>query len=428
MVRYNAEATLLEAATEPASGSAAERVRDVVQRDYALVWRFLRRLGVPASDVDDLAQIVFARVLTRAEVVAPGAERAYLMKAAYHAAFEGRRAVKRARERAAGIEPEELHSLEPQPDQSLQARQQRSLLDAALTRLTPELRAVFTLFELEELSFSEIAELLDIPRGTVASRLRKARQVFTEAVKRLETGVLEMTDDTEPPRLIHGDDAKLRSLLDSARHDAPSTHALKAAPFAIGALLASGAAEAAVATTSGVAIAVKWLTIGLVAGSVASAGAMKMQSAMQPATPAPSSLVVAAPRAVPRVAPAVEAVAPVAPEAEAVVVVANCAAPSAAPSTARAGADLAREIALLDSARQALASGNPSQALRQLDDVRMLTVRTLTPEATVLRVRALLQLGRRDSARQVVDQFAHDAPRSPQLAVLRELVHADSNL
>ncbi|HET9932029.1 MAG TPA: sigma-70 family RNA polymerase sigma factor [Polyangiaceae bacterium] len=191
MVRHEAEAVLLEAAAEPPAVLAAARVRDIVERDYALVWRFLRRLGVPESEVDDLAQAVFARVLARAEVIVPGAERAYLMKAAYHASFEGRRALSRARGRAAAIDPEELQSHEPLPDQSLHARQQRELLDAALARLTPELRAVFTLFELEELTFSEIAELLDIPRGTVASRLRKARQVFTEAVKRLEPGVLE---------------------------------------------------------------------------------------------------------------------------------------------------------------------------------------------------------------------------------------------
>ena len=173
-----------EPGAEP-STSAAQRIREVVARDYALVWRFLRRLGVAECDVDDLAQAVFARVLARAEVIVPGAERAYLMKAAYHASFEGRRSNARARGRASGVDPEELHSAEPLPDQSLLDRRRREVLDAGLARLAPELRAVFTLFELEELSFTEIAELLEIPRGTVASRLRKARQVFTDAVRRL---------------------------------------------------------------------------------------------------------------------------------------------------------------------------------------------------------------------------------------------------
>ncbi|HET9934380.1 MAG TPA: hypothetical protein VFQ35_26940, partial [Polyangiaceae bacterium] len=105
-------------------------------------------------------------------------------------------------------------------------------------------------------------------------------------------------------------------------------------------------------------------------------------------------------------------------------------APSAASSAPHAatGADLAREIAVLDSARRALAAGNPAEALNRLDGEQPLSVRTLAPEATVLRVRALLRLGRRSAARAVVERFAHDAPGSPQLAVLRELLHADSNL
>lgn len=180
-----------QALSEPAAlaaMSAAERVRDVVARDYAMVWRFLRRLGVPERDVDDLAQAVFARVLARAELIVPGAERAYLMKAAYHASFEGRRALGRARSRSSDVELDELRSAEPLPDESLVDRRQRELLDAALERLSPDLRAVFTLFELEELTFTEIAELLGIPRGTVASRLRRAREIFSDAVRRLAPG------------------------------------------------------------------------------------------------------------------------------------------------------------------------------------------------------------------------------------------------
>ena len=48
----------------------------------------------------------------------------------------------------------------------------------------PELRAVFVLFEIEELSLSEIAGLLGIPAGTAASRLRRARETFRAIVKR----------------------------------------------------------------------------------------------------------------------------------------------------------------------------------------------------------------------------------------------------
>jgi len=48
-----------------------------------------------------------------------------------------------------------------------------------------ELRAVFVLSEIEELTMAEIAVLMAIPPGTVASRLRRARVQFSEHVARL---------------------------------------------------------------------------------------------------------------------------------------------------------------------------------------------------------------------------------------------------
>jgi RNA polymerase sigma-70 factor (ECF subfamily) len=62
----------------------------------------------------------------------------------------------------------------------------RSLLDEALDSLTADLRAPFVLFELEGMSLDEIAEALDIPRGTVASRLRRARKLFQDSARRLK--------------------------------------------------------------------------------------------------------------------------------------------------------------------------------------------------------------------------------------------------
>jgi RNA polymerase sigma-70 factor (ECF subfamily) len=48
------------------------------------------------------------------------------------------------------------------------------------------LREVFVLHEFEEMNMSEIAAVLGIPRGTVASRLRRARSEFRERVGAIE--------------------------------------------------------------------------------------------------------------------------------------------------------------------------------------------------------------------------------------------------
>jgi hypothetical protein len=89
-----------------------------------------------------------------------------------------------------------------------------------------------------------------------------------------------------------------------------------------------------------------------------------------------------------------------------------------------AGADtVAEEVAALDRVRSALASGDARGAVVRLDAYESRYPRgTLAPEATVLRVRALVQLGRSRDARAVVDAFVRAHPRSPQAARLHALV------
>jgi len=61
----------------------------------------------------------------------------------------------------------------------------RELLEQALSRVEPELRSVFVLREVEELSYREIAEITDIPEGTVGSRLNRARRELQEHLTEL---------------------------------------------------------------------------------------------------------------------------------------------------------------------------------------------------------------------------------------------------
>jgi RNA polymerase sigma-70 factor (ECF subfamily) len=68
----------------------------------------------------------------------------------------------------------------------LDERRRLELLDGLLARLPEDLAEVFVLFELEELTMAEIARLLDLPPGTVASRLRRARERFDGLCRELE--------------------------------------------------------------------------------------------------------------------------------------------------------------------------------------------------------------------------------------------------
>jgi RNA polymerase sigma-70 factor (ECF subfamily) len=164
------------------AGVDAERVAELVKMHYDLVWRLLRRLGAP--DVEDAVQRVFWVAARKFASIEVGHERAFLMGVATRVAADARRTTRRRRE--TGEEPPDGPSSAPSVEELVDRRRARQLLDRLLDRMSPDLRETFVLFEIEELSSPEIAQLLTIPVGTVASRLRRAREVFNHEVARYQ--------------------------------------------------------------------------------------------------------------------------------------------------------------------------------------------------------------------------------------------------
>jgi RNA polymerase sigma-70 factor (ECF subfamily) len=74
---------------------------------------------------------------------------------------------------------------ESQPTAKDQPAGSEAKLDvqAALLNLPPEHRQVIVLRELEQMTYEEIAQVLDIPQGTVESRLHRARTALREKLK-----------------------------------------------------------------------------------------------------------------------------------------------------------------------------------------------------------------------------------------------------
>jgi RNA polymerase sigma-70 factor, ECF subfamily len=73
----------------------------------------------------------------------------------------------------------------PQPDATLAARDTQRAVQAAIQRLRPELREVVILRDLQDLDYSEIAALLQIPEGTVKSRISRARAELARILIRI---------------------------------------------------------------------------------------------------------------------------------------------------------------------------------------------------------------------------------------------------
>jgi RNA polymerase sigma-70 factor (ECF subfamily) len=74
----------------------------------------------------------------------------------------------------------------PAPDDLTDQKRLRELLDRILDRMGEDVRVVFVLIEVERLTAPEVSELLGVPEGTVASRLRRAREFFSAELKRIE--------------------------------------------------------------------------------------------------------------------------------------------------------------------------------------------------------------------------------------------------
>lgn len=163
---------------------AEARLRSLIAAEFDFVWRSLRRLGVRDGDADDAAQRVFLITSKKLDQVAAGSERSFLFGVALRVAGHARRGYERRRE----SEHDEVSALldgAPSPEEALDERRARAVADALLDEMPMELRAVFVLFEVEEMTMAQIAELLGLPPGTVASRLRRAREDFQARLRRL---------------------------------------------------------------------------------------------------------------------------------------------------------------------------------------------------------------------------------------------------
>jgi RNA polymerase sigma-70 factor (ECF subfamily) len=159
---------------------------------FDVVWRSLRRLGVPDGGVDDAAQQVFLVASRRLEEIDVGGERGYLLGIALRVASDARRAISRRREvpmvdleEAAAERSPASPALDPlRPDEVLDRTRALALLGAVLDEMPGEMREAFVLFELEEFGAPQVARMLGVPVGTVHSRVRRAREHVRRSLSR----------------------------------------------------------------------------------------------------------------------------------------------------------------------------------------------------------------------------------------------------
>ncbi|SRR5258706_3392367 len=164
-------------------------MREIVDEHYEFIWRSIRRLGVPMASIDDAAQQVFMIASRKVEAILPGREKAFLFGIALRVASDARRTAQReiehGRELADAPESDLVGEGAPLADELLDRKRMRARLDAFLDELSDDVRTAFVLYEGEGMTVPEIAEMVAVPIGTVASRIRLARKQFNAMVERL---------------------------------------------------------------------------------------------------------------------------------------------------------------------------------------------------------------------------------------------------
>ena len=171
--------------SRPLRSPADLRVRALVDVHLAFVTRVLRRAGTPRAEIDDEVQRTFIVAARRLDEIRPGAEKSFLFRIALNLAAHAKRKVARRREVDSDQAAEQVERLAT-PEALTDQKMTRDLLNSVIGQMNTTWRAAFVLYELEEMSMSEVADTLGIPRGTVASRLRGARNEFRVRLAAIE--------------------------------------------------------------------------------------------------------------------------------------------------------------------------------------------------------------------------------------------------
>lgn len=146
-------------------------------------YRLARFIVRDATAADDVVQESFLRAFRSFGTYRGGDSRSWLLAIVRHCALDWRRS-RRVHETGEHTDPDELADHErDSPESSAVRHDEIGALRAVIARLPEPFRVTLVLRELEELSYRQIAEITDVPVGTVMSRLARARRMLSEQLE-----------------------------------------------------------------------------------------------------------------------------------------------------------------------------------------------------------------------------------------------------
>ena len=165
------------------SSAEPHDLRAIFDTYAPFVWRTLRHLGISDSDVDDVCQDVFVAIHRKlGSFEGRSSLRTWIYGICLRVASDRRRLAHVRREMP--VAEVSQGAMAPTQFDDYARSQARELLASLLDVLDSDKRAVFVLYELEELSMKEVAEAVGCPLQTAYSRLHAARKLILEAAER----------------------------------------------------------------------------------------------------------------------------------------------------------------------------------------------------------------------------------------------------
>jgi RNA polymerase sigma-70 factor (ECF subfamily) len=189
--RLDPDLQLVEQCMSGNEAAWEELVRLHTRRVYAVCYRFTGT----SEEAQDLTQEVFLRVFKTLKSfrAGEGSFAVWLNRLTRNLLIDHYRRTRHDRQ-TDSIEDqlpqiEETTAVTSRTDSMLAGREAGEMIQAALQRLSPELRETVILRDMEELEYREIAQVLNVPEGTVKSRLNRGRAELARVLRRLKVTV-----------------------------------------------------------------------------------------------------------------------------------------------------------------------------------------------------------------------------------------------
>lgn len=164
-------------------GVTAENYEEALLPHLDAAYNLARWLTRDARDAEDVVQEAYLRALKHFDTFKGGDARPWLLKIVrntYYTSIQRNRIT----EASTSFEEEEgTHTSDaPSPEMLLLKETDKQLVRRALRKLPTEFLEVIVLREFEELSYQQIADVAQIPLGTVMSRLARARKRLAQII------------------------------------------------------------------------------------------------------------------------------------------------------------------------------------------------------------------------------------------------------